>query len=199
MTYCTYISKTLKNDLNLRVFNVIYEIMKYFIFRKDQNGFQDWIKSIKLFRWVIRTHQAGAKNDEEYREAYLWYVNYLAFMKELNPAQKEFIKIKENGHIPPYSLVTGFDINFIYEKWLEIVANSKLNQLAEITNEEVGKVIAQARKHLCLSRAQVAGVIGISADTLKAYENGKRTLPFDLFYKLIQFIYLNIGIIRVDD
>ena len=88
-------------------------------------------------------------------------------MKELNPAQKEFIKIKENGHIPPYSLVTGFDINFIYEKWLEIVANSKLNQLAEITNEEVGKAIAQARKHLCLSRAQVAGVIGISADTLK--------------------------------
>ena len=166
--------------------------MKYFIFRKDQNGFQDWIKSIKHFRWVIRTHQAGAKNDEEYREVNLWYVNYLAFMKELNPAQKEFIKIKENGHIPPYSLVTGFDINFIYEKWLEIVANSKLNQLAEITNEEVGITIAQARKHLCLSRAQVAVVTGISADTLKAYENGKRTLPFDLLYKLIQFIYLNI-------
>lgn len=92
--------------MNLRVFNVIYGIMKYFIFKKDINGFQDWIKSIKRFRWTIRTHQAGAKNDEEYREANLWYVNYLAFMKELNPAQKEFIKIKENGHIPPYSLVT---------------------------------------------------------------------------------------------
>lgn len=59
-------------------------------------------------------------------------------MKELNPAQKEFRKIKENGHIPPYSLVIGFDINFIHEKWLEIVAGSKLNQLVEITNEEVG-------------------------------------------------------------
>lgn len=55
-------------------------------------------------------------------------------MKELNPVQKEFIKIKENGHIPPYSLVAGFDINFMYEKWLEVVANSKLNQLVEITN-----------------------------------------------------------------
>ena len=90
--------------------------------------------SVKHFRWAIRTHQAGAKNYERYTEANLWYVNYLAFMKELNPAQKEFIKIKENGHIPPYSLITGFDINFIYEKWLEIVANSKLNQLVEITN-----------------------------------------------------------------
>ena len=172
--------------------------MKYFIFRKDQNGFQDWIKSIKRFRWAIRTHQAGAKNDERYTEANLWYVNYLAFMKELNPAQKEFIKIKENGHIPPYSLVTGFDIDFIYEKWLEIVASSRLNQLAEITNVEVGKAIIQARKCLCLSRAQVAGVTGISADTLKAYENGKRTLPFDVFYKLIQIFTLDIGIIKTD-
>lgn len=173
--------------------------MKYFIFRKDQNGFQDWIRSIKHFRWAIRTHQAGAKNDKEYTEANLWYVNYLAFMKELNPAQKEFVKIKENGHIPPYSLVTGFDISFIYEKWLEILANSKLNQLEKITNEEVGKALKKARVDLCLSRAQVAGVVGINAETLKAYENGKRTLPFDVFYKLVQFLYLNIGIINMTD
>ena len=172
--------------------------MKYFIFRKDQNGFQDWIKSIKRFRWAIRTHQAGAKNDKEYTKANLWYVNYLAFMKELNPAQKEFIKIKENGHIPPYSLVTGFDIKFMYEKWLEIVANSKLNQLAEITNEEVGKALRKARETLCLSRAQVAGVIGVSAETFKAYENGKRTLPFDVFYKLIQFLSFRVGILEVN-
>lgn len=184
--------------MNLGIFNVIYGIMKYFIFRKDQNGFQDWIKSIKRFRWAIRTHQAGAKNDEKYTEANLWYVNYLAFMKELNPAQKEFIKIKENGHVPPYSLVTGFDINFSYEKWLEIVANSKLNQLAEITNEEVGKALRKARETLCLSRAQVAGVVGISAETLKSYENGKRTLPFDVFYKLIQFLSFRIGILEIN-
>ena len=173
--------------------------MKYFIFRKDQNGFQDWIRSIKHFRWAIRTHRAGAKNDKEYTEANVWYVNYLAFMKELSPTQKEFIKIKENRHIPPYTLVTGFDINFTYEKWLEIVANSKLNQLAEITNEEVGKALKKAREDLCLSRVRVAGVVGINVETLKAYENGKRTLPFDVFYKLIQFMVLNVGVIRIDD
>ena len=172
--------------------------MKYFIFRKDVNGFQDWIKSVKRFRWAIRTHQAGAKNDKEYTEANLWYVNYLVFMKELNPAQKEFVKIKENGHIPPYSLVTGFDINFIYEKWLEMVANSKLNQLVEITNEDVGKALRKAREDLCLSRAHVAGVVGISAETLKSYENGKRTLPFVVFYKLIQFLSFRIGILEIN-
>lgn len=166
--------------------------MKYIIFRKDENGFQDWIKSIKRFRWAIRTHQAGAKNDKEHTEANLWYVNYLAFMKELNPAQKEFVKIKEKGHIPPYTLITGFEINFIYEKRLEIVANSELNQLVEITNEEVGKSLKKAREDLCFSRAQVARVVEINAETLKAYENGKRTLPFDVFYKLTQFLDLEL-------
>lgn len=96
-------------------------------------------------------------------------------------------------------MVTGFDIDFIYEKWLEIVASSKLNQLAEVTNEEVGKALRKARENLCLSRAQVAGAAGIRTETLKAYENGTRTLPFDVFYKLIQFLSLNIGIIRIDD
>ena len=171
--------------------------MKYYIFRKDESGFHDWINSIRQFRWQIRIHNAGAKNDDEYREANLWYVNYLAYMKELTPEQKEFIKIKENGHIPPYSLLNGFEVRFIYEKWLEIVGNSRLNQLEEITNEEVGKALKRARERLCLSRVQVAGVIGIGTETLKAYENGKRTLPFDVFYKLIQFLKLRIGILEV--
>ena len=35
--------------------------MKYYIFRKDWNGFMDWIASIRHFRWTIRAHEAGAK------------------------------------------------------------------------------------------------------------------------------------------
>ena len=170
--------------------------MKYYIFRKDENGFHDWINSIRQFRFVIRLHNAGAKNDEEYREAKLWYANYLSYMKELNSDQKEFIRIKENGHIPPYSLLNGFEVHYLYEKWLEIVGNSRLNQLEEITNEEVGKVLKEQRKLLCLSRVQIAGVVGISPETLKAYENGTRTLPFNIYYKIIQIFELNIGILN---
>lgn len=120
-------------------------------------------------------------------------------MKELTPEQKEFIKINENGHIPPYSLLTGFDIHFIYEKWLEIVGDSRLNKLEEITNEEVGKVLKEQRELLCLSRLQVAGVVGISTETLKAYENGTRTLPFGIYYKLVQFMNISIGALKVED
>ena len=35
--------------------------MKYYIFRKDWNGFMDWIASIRHFRWTIRAHEDGAK------------------------------------------------------------------------------------------------------------------------------------------
>lgn len=160
---------------------MIYGIMKYFIFRKDENGFHDWIRSVNHFRLAIRTHNAGAKNDEEYREANLWCVNYLSYMKSLSEDQKEFIKYKENGHIPPWTLLNGFEIHELYEKWLEIVGNSRLNQLEEITNEEVGKVLKDQRELLYLSRVQVAGVIGISTETLRAYESGTRTLPFDIY------------------
>ena len=66
--------------------------MKYFIFRKDENGFHDSIRSIKRFRWAIRTHQAGAKNDKEYTEGLIPFSNVVNHMLDVpssiyNPAQ----------------------------------------------------------------------------------------------------------------
>ena len=171
--------------------------MKYYIFRKDWNGFLDWIASVRHFRWTIRAHEAGAKNDKEYTEANYWYVNYLSYMKGLSEKQKEFIKYKENGHIPPYGLCHGFEIDFMFERWLEVVANTKLNSLEEITNKEVGAAIKNARLLRCMNRAQVAVVIGIGVDTLKCYEEGRRTLPFDVYYKLVQLFEFDIGIIKM--
>ena len=48
-------------------------------------------------------------------------------------------------------------------------------------------------------QAQIAGVIGISTETLKAYEKGTKTLPFDIYCKLVQFMKKSIGILRVED
>lgn len=85
----------------------------------------------------------------------------------------------------------------MYEKWLEIVGNFKLNHLEEIANEEVGAAIRKAREYKCRIRKEAAELIGIGQDTLKAYETVKRTLPFDVYYKLIQLFDLNIGIMKV--
>lgn len=63
----------------------------------------------------------------------------------------------------------------------------------------MGKALRKAREDLCLPRAQVARVIGVSAETLKAYENGKRILPFDVFYKSIHFLSFRIGTLEISD
>lgn len=85
----------------------------------------------------------------------------------------------------------------MYERWLEVVANFKLNKVKEITNKEVGNAIKDAREYRGLNRAQVAGVIGIGQDTLKCYEEGRRTLPFDVYYKLIQIFDIDIGVFKM--
>lgn len=84
----------------------------------------------------------------------------------------------------------------MYERWLEVVANFKLNSLKEITNKEVGTAIKKARETRCINRAQLTGVLGIGVDTLKCYEEGRRKLPFEIYYKLIQIFKIDIGIIK---
>lgn len=173
--------------------------MKNFIFRKDWHGFEDWIKSINKMRYLISAHKKGITTytDEEYTEANWWYVNYLEFMKGLTEEQKEYVRTKEKGHIPEYGKATGKDIDRIYERWLEVVADFKLNRLENITNKVVGEAIKRARLFKCMNRAQVAEVIGIKADTLRFYEEGKRTLPFNVYYKLIQVFNFSIGNMKI--
>ena len=173
--------------------------MKNFIFRKDWNGFQDWIASINKMRMYISVHKKGATwiNHIEYTEANWWYVNYLEYMKGLSEEQKEYIRIKEKGHILEWGCCNGFDVDFMYKRWLEVVASFKFNSLKEITNEEVGPAIKKARELKCMNRVQVAGILGIGVDTLKCYEEGRRKLPFEIYYKLVQILKLDIGIITM--
>ena len=189
----------MKQDLHSPFSYVIYGHMKNFIFRKDWHGFDDWIKSINRMRMYITAHKNGHTwiDHEEYTEANWWYVNYLEYMKGLTEEQKEFIRTKEKGHIPEWDFSRGKEITFMYERWLEVVANFKLNSLKEITNKEVGTAIKKARETRCINRAQLAGVLGIGVDTLKCYEEGRRKLPFEIYYKLVQILKLDIGIITM--
>lgn len=173
--------------------------MKNFIFRKDWQGFMDWIKSINKMRMYITAHNKGQTwcNHEEYTEANLWYVNYLEYMKGLSEEQKEFIRTKEKGHIPEYSINSGKEIDFMFSRWLEVVANFKLNHLLEVSNEEVGAATKKAREDRGLNRVQVAAILNIGVDTLKCYEEGRRKLPFKIYYKLIQLFEFDIGIIKM--
>ena len=171
--------------------------MKYYIFRKDENGFNDWLASISHFRFIIKQYEGAMEWQKpgwkaEFLEAFEWYQRYLSFCKLLTDNQKEFVRIKASHKISPYSLLNGNEIEDIFHKWELGIAYSPLNQLKEITNEEVGSVIKKAREKYEYSRKEMADLIGINQETLKAYENGKRTLPFDVYYKLKQLLIIEI-------
>ena len=68
--------------------------------------------------------------------------------------------------------------------------------LKEISNEEVGKAIVKAREEACYNRRQLAEILGINYNALRLYEEGKRTLPFDVFYKMSQCLQIKIIILN---
>ena len=59
-------------------------------------------------------------------------------------------------------------------------------QLKTITKEQISEKIKFLRINSGYTRKQVADITGISEPTLKAYENGKRMLRFDVAYLLAQ-------------
>jgi len=40
------------------------------------------------------------------------------------------------------------------------------------------------REEACYNRRQLAEILGISYNALRLYKEGKKTLPFDAFYKM---------------
>ncbi len=56
---------------------------------------------------------------------------------------------------------TNAGANMAYAKWRCEVVNSGKYSPVEISNEEVGKAITEAREFRCMTRTQVAGILGI--------------------------------------
>ena len=88
--------------------------MKYFIFRKDQNGFDDFIRSFNRTRMYISAHKHDHVwiEHEEYTEANWWYVNYLEYMKGLTEEQKSLLEQKKKDIFQ--SVISLEAMNYIY-------------------------------------------------------------------------------------
>jgi len=58
------------------------------------------------------------------------------------------------------------------------------SRLKRVSNEEIGKAIKEAREFSCIGRKEMAELIGISENTYKCYEEGRRSIPFRVYYLL---------------
>lgn len=166
--------------------------MKYFIWRLSFDGFKDWIHSIPDLRKEInrRSLCIDEEDRERVRQADYWYRIYLIYMNLCDEKEKAYIKAIENHHIPEYH--DHVDTKKLYYRWELFVGRNDNNKLDEISNEVVGQAIKTARENRCITRKKLADILGMRPETLKAYENGTRTLPFDIYYKLIQLLILKI-------
>ena len=129
---------------------------------------------------------------EEYDEAWKSYSLYKNYRAKLNQEERDYLDSIIKHHTP--SRNTNTENMFVL--WLEMVMSKGINLIHEITDEEVGLAIRKARDLECKNRTEVAVVVGIKPVTLKAYEEGKRSVPFPIFFKLDQILDINITLIK---
>lgn len=96
-------------------------------------------------------------------------------------------------HVVPYSMdFNQFEYQKMCDLWIEVrFSNPRILIIKECTSEELGKLIKDAREYDGGARIEVAKIIGISPNTLKMYEDGKRMITTDVFLALNQ-LYIKI-------
>lgn len=170
--------------------------MKYFVFAKSWRGFKHWLHSNYQMKRSISSYlqtqslEFKESKREEYDEAKYSFELYQRFRSKLNKDEREYIDNIIHHH--DNSCFTKVDYKHIYELWIEIVMNREFNTIVEIDNKTIGAAIKNGREFRCFTRVEVAKLIGAAPETLKAYENGDRTLPFTIFYKLNQILKIDI-------
>lgn len=169
--------------------------MIYYIFRKNLNGFYDWLHSINKFKRDIKsyyiTSSPSYKNyiKPRYLQAKIRYNEFLEFKNQLDLLELNYINAIIGRHNPKYGINT---LRRIYDLWVNIVFRNQKFELKSISKKEIGIAILNARSLCCMSRKQVAEILEISEETYRSYEIGERKLPFEIYYKLKQFLEIEL-------
>lgn len=117
------------------------------------------------------------------------YKIILEYKSKLNKTQLIiFDKYLTRHHVVPNDLhFSQFDYQEMYNLWVEVrFSNKNILVIKDYTNEELGTLIFNAREYDGRTRIEVADIIGISPNTLKMYEEGKRMIPSNVMLMLNQ-------------
>lgn len=168
-----------------------------FVYRPNEEGFDDWISDMPFARKIITDYEREwdsvikSRNHDEYQRAYQYYKRYREFKNILTPELECHLvyKLRNGSWRYDFSVKTK---NELVEKLLPIECPNKESRIERISNNEIAKAIKEARKFSCFTRREVAELLGISENTYKCYENGKRSIPYRIFYMLKQILTIVI-------
>ena len=173
--------------------------MARLVFSQTIEGFYEWLGQVRKikFRYYLMCANRGAGLIELHYEEFLdikrFYIQYLQFLLTLNRLEKEYVKSFINHHSPSRIISRQIDIHSLYKIWIHIIFEIPgMPSIKKITNKEVGFAIKEARQIARKSRKATAEILNISVESLKAYEEGKRKIPFILFNELSQIFEINI-------
>ena len=171
--------------------------MKHYVFGDTVKGFVDYLRSIWRMKEDIKNYKYSRNEEfkqyryEEYREAKTRYEQFKDFKTVFFDNELATIEAVMNHKEYDDEL-----LHSICDKWHFFMLVVGKGFLKEISNEEVGKAIVKAREEACYNRRQLAEILGISYNALRLYEEGKRTLLFDAFYKMSQCLQIKIIILN---
>lgn len=172
-------------------------VKKDFVFPDNIGGFIKWCNSLNKIKIDFRIANAVEKDKAADIPRY-WKRNQQTYLKSMKvyetftDMEKGYVKCIKRHHIPSTELCLLANPYRMYEKWRKIMFKDNNNCLESISKDKVGEAIKEARKMACLTRIEVASLIGIPANTLKAYEDGRSMIPFDTFYLLYQFLDISL-------
>ena len=168
--------------------------MRNFVFTPDWYGFIKWLQSVNKMKRIITGYEKTQSEDykfsmqEEYDEAWKSYSLYKNYRAKLNQEERDYLDSIIKHHTP--SRYT--DTENMFALWIEMVISKGLNLIHEINDARVGAAIKKAREDACKTRTEISVVVGIRPETLKAYENGTRSIPVVTYYKLQQILDINL-------
>ena len=131
--------------------------------------------------------------NKEYRSLYENELNeykiILEFKKHLTERQLFFFENYLTRHhiVPNEYKFTMEEYRQMVETWISLrFENKRIIQIKEYSAAELGLIIKKAREYDGRTRIEVADIIGISQNTLKMYEKGKRMIPSNVLLMLNQ-------------
>lgn len=144
--------------------------MKNSVFRINESGFYDWLRSIWKMRSIINSYNNTQCDDykeyikSSFLEANLLYKEYLDFRKNCSENELNFIYEIIRKKIPDRK--SSFSFAVLYEKWIKNVVSKGNITVQDISSIKIGNAIREAREFKCYTRKQVSQILKISCDTL---------------------------------
>lgn len=180
-------------------------MMKKCIFRKNIFGFGEWCNYVRtIMNYASNYNSCSGYQKSQYyndhRNQLDEYKIILEYKSKLNEKQLiVFDKYLTRHHVVPNNLhFSQFDYREMYNLWVDVrFLNKNILVIKDYSSEELGALIFNAREYDGRTRIEVADIIGISSNTLKMYEEGKRMIPSNVLLMLNQLygdiFDLNIG------